>query len=132
MAGKMLPDLNAAATDRYWLKATREVHTVTASVFGMILVRDRFDMHQAIAAGRAWQRLHLAATTHGLAAQPLNQPVEMMDRHQMVARSDEFRPTLTTLARANGWEPTFVFRLGYPRREAPRSPRRPLEAVLMA
>jgi hypothetical protein len=55
----------------------------------------------------------------------------MIDRHQMVARSDEFRPVLTTLARTTGWEPTFVFRLGYPRREAPRSPRRPLEAVLM-
>jgi nitroreductase len=131
IAGKLLPDLNAAATDRYWLKATREVHTATASVFGMILVRDRLDMPQAIAAGRAWQRLHLAATAHGLAAQPLNQPIEMIDRHQMVARSDEFRPVLTTLARTTGWEPTFVFRLGYPRREAPRSPRRPLEAVLM-
>jgi nitroreductase len=119
-------------TDRYWLQATRDVHTATAPVIGMILVPDRFDMAQAIAAGRAWQQLHLAATAQGLAAQPLNQPVEMMDRHQMLARPDEFGPALVTLARATGWEPTFVFRLGYPTRHVPHSPRRPLEDVVMA
>jgi hypothetical protein len=37
-------------------------------------------MAQSIAAGRAWQRLHLAATAEGIAAQPLNQPVEMIRR----------------------------------------------------
>jgi hypothetical protein len=50
IAGKMLPDLDAATTDRLWLNATREVHTATAPVFGMILVRDRSDMAQAVAA----------------------------------------------------------------------------------
>jgi hypothetical protein len=130
IAGKILPDLGPAATDRFWLEATRDVHVATTPVFGMILVRDRLDMAQAIGAGRAWQRVHLAATAHGLAAQPLNQPVEMIDRHGMLGRSDEFRPALAAFVPANGWEPTFVFRLGYPMREAPRSPRRPLEDVL--
>jgi nitroreductase len=132
IAGKMLPDLDAATTDRYWLHATRNVHTATAPVFGMILVRDRLDMPQAIAAGRAWQRLHLAATAQGLAAQPLNQSVEMIDRNKMLGRPDEFGPALVKLAHAPGWEPTFVFRLGYARREALRSPRRPLAAVVTA
>jgi hypothetical protein len=59
IAGKMLPDLDAATTDRLWLNATREVHTATAPVFGMILVRDRSDMAQSVAAGRAWRQLHL-------------------------------------------------------------------------
>jgi nitroreductase len=130
IAGKILPDLDAARTDRFWLDATRDVHTATAPVFGLILVRDRLDMAQAIAAGRAWQHLHLAVTAHGLAAQPLNQPVEMIDRNQMLGRNDEFGPALARFAHEGGWEPTFVFRLGYAEREAPRSSRRRLEDVL--
>jgi hypothetical protein len=130
IAGKMGPDIGPATTDRIWLRMTRDVHTATAPAFGMILVRDRLDMASAIAAGRAWQRLHLALTAQGLAAQPLNQPVEMIDRHQMLGRSDEFGPGLARLARTEGWEPTFVFRLGYARRDAPRSPRRPLSDVV--
>jgi hypothetical protein len=132
IAGKMLPDLGAARTDQIWLETTRDVHTTTAPVFGLILVPDRLDMPKAIAAGRAWQRLHLAATVQGLAAQPLNQPVEMIDRNQMLGRNDEFGPSLAALARAEGWEPTFVFRLGYAKREGPRSPRRPLRDVVIS
>jgi len=128
-ASKLLPDLGAAATDQYWLSATRDVHTATAPMFGMILVRDRLDMAQAIEAGRAWQRLHLAATARGLVAQPLNQPVEMVDREQMLGRTDTFKLALAKLARMDGWEPTFVFRIGYAEQEAPRSPRRALEDV---
>jgi hypothetical protein len=43
----------------------------TGPVFGLILVPDRMNMAQAIEAGRAWQRVHLAATVQGLAAPPL-------------------------------------------------------------
>lgn len=130
VAGKMLPDPSIAAIDRYWLATTRDVHTATAAAFGAVLVRDRLEMAQAIDAGRAWQRLHLAATAHGLAAQPLNQPVEMMDRCRMLGRSEELPPALAQWFGAGAWEPTFVFRLGHPTREAPRSPRKSLEAVL--
>jgi hypothetical protein len=130
VVGKMLPDLGAATTDRFWLDATRDVHVATAPVFGMLLVRDRLDMAQAIAAGRAWQRLHLAVTAQGLAAQPLNQPVELIDRNQMLARNDEFGRALAAFAGVRGWEPTFVFRLGYANRAAAPSPRRPLEDVV--
>ena len=37
MAAKLLPDLDAMAIDRIWLNTTRDVHTQTASVLGMIL-----------------------------------------------------------------------------------------------
>jgi hypothetical protein len=131
VAAKLLPDLDAAAIDRIWLDVTRATQT-TAPVFGMILVPDRLDMVHTIAAGRAWQRLHLAATACGLAGQPLNQPVEMIDRHQMLGRPDEFGSGLAALARDKRREPTFVFRLGYAEREAPHSPRRPLEDVVTA
>jgi nitroreductase len=99
-------------------------------VLGTILVKDRLDMAGAIAAGRAWQRLHLAATTMGLAAQPLNQPVECIDRNAQLGRPDTYQNALVTLAQAPGWQPTFAFRLGAAEKPAPLSPRRPLADVM--
>ena len=61
----------------------------------------------------------------------LNQPVEMVDRNEMLGRPDEFGRALAPLAGANGWAPTFMFRLGRAKREALRSPRRPLEDVVV-
>lgn len=129
-AAKLLPDLDAKSADRYWLAATRDIEVATTPVFGMLLVRDRLDMRSAIAAGRAWQRLHLAVTVKGLAAQPLNQPVECIDRAAMLGRVDSFRSALAKLANDTEWEPTFAFRLGMAEHSAVASPRRPLEAVL--
>jgi nitroreductase len=129
-AAKLLPDQDAATADRYWLDMTRDVQT-HAPVFGMILVRDRFEMGSAIGAGRAWQRLHLAATAMGLAAQPLNQPVECADRNAQLGRGDEYAKALIRLAQAPGWDATFCFRMGYAKTPAPASPRRPLRAVLV-
>jgi nitroreductase len=128
---KLLPDLDAKSADRYWLAMTRDAQIATASVLGVILVRNRLDMRSTIDAGRAWQRLHLAATAQGVAAQPLNQPVEWIDRTAMLGRADDFKSAIAKLASAPGWEPTFVFRLGIPERVAGRSPRRPLEEVLI-
>jgi hypothetical protein len=131
VASKLLPDLDAKSADRYWLAMTRDTHVATASVLGVILVRDRLDMRGAIEAGRAWQRLHLAATTQGIAAQPLNQPVEWIDRAAMLGRAEHFKTAIASLASAPPeWEPTFVFRLGVPERRTDHSPRRPLQDVL--
>jgi nitroreductase len=131
VAAKLMPDQDAATADRYWLSMTRDVQTATAPVFGMILVRDRLDMATALEAGSTWQSLHLAATARGLAAQPMNQPVEMVDRNAMLGRKDHFGPALAKLADMPGWEATFVFRLGYAEREALPSPRRPLSDVMI-
>lgn len=129
-AAKMMPDQDAATADKYWLDMTRNVQTI-APVLGVLLVRDRLEMGSAIGAGRAWQRLHLAATKLGLAAQPLNQPVECVDRNAQLGRSDEYGAELSRLARAPGWEATFAFRLGYAQRPALPSPRRPLHQVIV-
>ena len=129
-ASKILPDLDAVSADRYWLSMTRETHVPTAPVLGMLLVRDRLDAPSALQAGRAWQRLHLAATAEGLAAQPLNQPVECIDRDAMLGRADSFGSALSKFGDAPGWEPTFVFRLGVAERAAKPSPRRPIEELL--
>jgi hypothetical protein len=127
---KLLPDPDARQEDQYWLSMTRDTHVATAPVLGVILVRDRLDMRSAIEAGRTWQRLHLAATSEGLAAQPLNQPVEWVDRMAMLGRADAFGSQIVQLVSAPGWEPTFIFRLGIAERTAGRSPRRALEEVL--
>jgi len=132
MGAKMLPDQSAKSSDQYWLGMTRDTQAATAPLFGMILVKDRLDMRNAIEAGRAWQRLHLAATMEGLAAQPMNQPVEMVDRNAMLGRADSFAASLAKFANAPGWEPTFTFRMGYAERPAMASPRRPLSEVLQA
>jgi nitroreductase len=129
---KLLPDLDAATADQYWLATTRDSQVRTAPVLGVLLVRDRLDMAGAIEAGRAWQRLHLAATLAGLAAQPLNQPVECIDRNATLGKPDIFANSLTRLAGAAPWEPTFVFRLGFAERAAGPSPRRALDQVLMS
>lgn len=131
MLGKLLPDMGPASQDQYWLDNTR-TQQVHAPVLGMILVKDRLDMAQAIEAGRAWQRLHLAATAVGLAAQPLNQPVECIDRNVQLGRTDTYQSALLKLAKQTGWQPTFVFRLGYAEKPALPSPRRPLEDVMKA
>jgi len=129
-AAKIMPDQDAATADKYWLGMTRDTQT-HAPVLGVILVRDRLEMGSAIGAGRAWQRLHLAATTMGLSAQPLNQPVECVDRNEQLGHDDEYGKALRQLARAPGWEATFTFRLGYAERPATPSPRRPLDAVMV-
>ncbi len=130
-AAKIMPDQDAPTADRYWRDMTRDVQT-KAPALGILLVRDRFEMGSAIAAGRAWQRLHLAATTMGLAAQPLNQPVECADRNAQLGQKDEFGPQLAQMAHAPDWQATFVFRLGYAERPALPSPRRPLSDVVIA
>jgi hypothetical protein len=129
---KILPDLDAKSADRYWLATTRDTEVPTAPVLGILLVRDRLDMRAAIAAGRAWQRLHLALTAAGLAAQPLNQPVECVDRSAMRGDADDMAAEINKFTAMPGWEPTFVFRLGVADGAAGPSPRRPLSAVLMA
>jgi len=131
MFGKLMPDLGASTQDSYWLDNTKSTQ-VHAPVLGMILVKERLDMAQSLAAGRAWQRLHLAATTLGVAAQPLNQPVECIDRNVQLGHPDNYQAALLKLANQTGWQPTFVFRLGYAEKPALPSPRRPLEDVMKA
>ncbi|MGH6871552.1 MAG: Acg family FMN-binding oxidoreductase [Rhizomicrobium sp.] len=128
-AAKILPDMSPETIDGYWLDATRDVQIPSAPVLGAMFVADRLDMKQAIAAGRAWQRLHLALTAAGIAAQPLNQPVERIDRDAMRGRQNDYGSALAQLCNMPG-EPTFVFRLGYAEHEAPASPRRPLAWVM--
>ncbi len=74
-----------------------------ARLFGAIVVRDRYERANSVRAGRAWQRAHLLATSHGVAARPANQAVQ----------------------------PTFMFYTGYPTRDAGPTPRRSAKEVTL-
>jgi hypothetical protein len=112
-----------------WLTSTRDTQVPTAAAFGILVVRDPLDPAQRLLTGRAWQRMHLWATTQGLAMQPLNQAEERMDRE----RTAGLTPTFTTAMAGilpTGWHPVFSFRIGYPTTTASPSPRIPADAVV--
>jgi nitroreductase len=103
----------------------------SAPLFGIIAVHDRLDRRQCLLAGRIWQRAHLLATTQGLAGRPCNEAVERVDREQALGRPALHAGQLAEILGAPGWEPTFVFYMGYPTRAARPSPRRPVEKLLL-
>ena len=85
--------------------------------------RDKHDVIQRIKAGRIWQRMHLWATTQGLAVQPLNQVVERAEREEAGGSAPEFAPALAALVPEPDREALMPFRIGYPTAEALASPR---------
>jgi nitroreductase len=128
---KLMPPASAETSHRYWRDATRDVQIPTTALFGLIAVRDLYDRPQALRAGQRWQRLHLMGTARGLAMQPINQPVEMVDRERELGKPSRAAQALAALTGAPEWKPTFAFRAGLPTRPAGPSPRRPVEAVVL-
>jgi hypothetical protein len=130
MLAQILPEPSPERSHSIWLDLTTETQLATAPLFGMIAVRDLYDQRQAVAAGLLWQRLHLQATTMGLAMQPLNQLAERVDRERQLGLPADTTKLLTGLTGDAAWLPTFLFRAGWPVREAPASPRREIAAVI--
>jgi hypothetical protein len=128
---RILPAPSPEQNNRYWLDQTKDTQLATAAAFGLIAVRDLYDRPLAIRAGRMWQRLHLQGTLLGLGMQPLNQLPEMADRERQLGRAAATAKTLAGLSGDPDWHPTFAFRLGWPVRPAPASPRRSLDSVMM-
>lgn len=127
---KLFPP-SAERADRYWLRDTKKVHVGTAPLLGMIAVRDLYDRPTALCAGRLWQRLHLLLTAHDIAAQPLNQPVERVDRERAAQDgSSETAEALAQITEDPRWHATFIFRAGYAARPAALSPRRGVREVI--
>jgi nitroreductase len=119
----LLPELSAQESDRYWLESTKR-QLNTAPSFGFILVRDLYDRKSQLLAGAVWQRLHLGLTAAGLAAQPINQIIEWVDRERELGLPPAMATTLLTITGELAWKPTFAFRTGYPTRAMPHSARR--------
>ncbi len=130
---KLLPDQSSAAADKYWLAATKDVHVSTAQIFGIYFVRNRLNVIELIDAGMHWQRQHLMTTVAGLAVQPLNQPIEMMDRDLLLGRKNDYAKALRKIAKIEDGipaDPAFIFRVGYAEHPALPSPRRKLNDVI--
>ncbi|MGD0640235.1 MAG: hypothetical protein ABSC22_05760 [Roseiarcus sp.] len=121
--------VSAATAHQAWLDQTRDVQLASAPLVGLIAVRDRYDRTSAIAAGRVWQRLHLRATALGLAMQPLNQPIEMIDREKRAGLGATWEARMARLTGPDR-QATFAFRAGFTSQTAPPSPRRRLRDVL--
>ncbi len=131
VAAKILPPLSQESADQAWLQTTRERHVATAAAFGLIAVTNARDNAMRIRGGRLWQRMHLWATTKGLAVQPLNQMSERADREQQLGIEPRFGTALKELVADANSQALMPFRIGYPTVEAKPSPRRELKAVLI-
>ncbi|HEX7775814.1 MAG TPA: hypothetical protein VF449_04735 [Parvibaculum sp.] len=130
LAAKLLPTLPAEQSHKAWLAQTRDSQLPSAPLVGFIAVKDRYDRPQSLAAGRAWQRMQLTAATLGFVMQPINQPVETVDREKQLGKEAKSETRLTDITGAPDWQPTFAFRAGFPTRDAARAPRRALKDVL--
>lgn len=128
---KLLPPLSVKQADQYWLAATRDTQVATANMFGMIAVRDPRNLHSLVEAGRLWQRMQLLATVHGVAMQPLSQPLERRDREMQLGLPPAYSKALFELQQDDSWQAVMPFRLGYPEQNALPSPRRSLSSVLL-
>jgi hypothetical protein len=127
---RVLPASGRSTLQQGWVDATRDRHVATAAAFGLIAVGDATDPGQRIAAGRLFQRVHLAATMRGLALQPLNQVFERVDRETSAGMEPTFQWALAGLTRADEQIVT-AFRIGHPTTIRHLSPRRPVEEVLI-
>lgn len=103
---------------------------LTAPLFGVIAGRDRYDQEQSLRAGRIWQRAHLLATVHGVAARPANEMVEMVDHEGSTGQAARHAAMLADLIGDSPWQPTFMFYMGYAVRPGLASPRRSVDMVV--
>ena len=126
---KMLPSASQKQQDSSFLQNTAE-QVKTAGAFGLLTVRDGRDRTQQLRAGRVWERMHLWATTEGLAMQPLNQIVERAAREVVLGTPSRFGNALQGLLGDPTWQTLLAFRLGYSTHEGLRSPRRVVNEVV--
>jgi hypothetical protein len=127
---KLLPAQSPTAMSEAWLDATRDRHTRTAAAYGIVAVRDATDTVQQLQGGRLLQRVHLWASGQGIALHHMNQLTERADRERQLGRPPTFGQALSLVV-PSGWQALCTFRIGHPTHRARRSPRRPVEDVLL-
>jgi nitroreductase len=131
--GKFMPPLWTTFAFRHKLLRAMSYRDLlhATPLFGVIAVRDRYDREQCLRAGRIWQRAHLLATARHIAGRPVNEVVELIDHQRFHNQEPQTMAEISELIGENGWQPTFMFRLGYPVRQVSPSPRRPVSDVLL-
>ena len=127
--GKMLPSVSVEQQDSSFLQNTAE-QVKTAGAFGLLAIHNRQDRTQQLRAGRVWERMHLWATTEGLAMQPLNQATERASREVVLGITPHFGDALHSLVGDAAWQTILTFRIGYSTHEGLRSPRRAVNDVV--
>jgi len=104
---------------------------LSAPLFGLIAVRDRYDIPQTIRAGQLWQRAHLLATARGVAARPANGAVEFIDYEKQLNQPPHASDLLAKITGDALWQPTFMFYMGHATQPALASARRSAQDVLV-
>jgi hypothetical protein len=127
---KILPDLPRQQNDASFLKNVREIMLPSAAAFGILAVREHSNRTQRLECGRVWERMHLWATTQGIAMQPLNQMCERVDREIQLGSKPVMGSAVRALLEDDSWQALMPFRLGYPTQVTHPSPRRGLPKVL--
>jgi hypothetical protein len=128
---KLLPEPPDSFADQVFLTNTRKVYCGPGSLFGTITVKEPRSKCVRVRVGQLWQRMHLWATTQGIAMQPLNQIHERIDREATSPTPAKFTNDLRGLIEDPGWQGIFSFRMGYPTRHAKPSPRRDVTQCLI-
>ncbi|MGW6281343.1 Acg family FMN-binding oxidoreductase [Kribbella sp. NPDC055071] len=125
---KLLPASSRTDGDEFWVTQTRTVHTATAAAYGVITSASPDDRRTQLEAGRLLQRVHLSATSRGIALQHMNQITERIDREATTGAAATFAPRFAELL-PDGERPLLTFRVGYPVRDARPTPRRSARSV---
>jgi hypothetical protein len=125
---KLLPPSSRSAGDRFWVNATRDVHTATAAAYGVITTSAPDDRLVQLDAGRLVQRIHLRATAAGIALHHMNQITERIDREAAARAPATFAPRFAALL-PDGAHPLLAFRVGHPVRDGRPTPRRSVATV---
>ena len=110
----------------------KDTYIATALAFGIIAVHDVFENSQRLQGGMFYQRMHLWATSNGLAMQPMNQMTERADREMSLGIEQTFGNALRELIANPNWQALMTFRIGYPTVEALSSPRRSIQDVMFS
>ena len=130
VAAKILPAQSREASDDFWVKNTREVHTATARTYGIIRVDDVDDPRNRVDGGRLLQHVHLAATAAGLGLHHMNQVTERIARDATQGLPDRFSQRWAAATGVPASQSLLAFRVGHPERAARPSPRRDLGDVM--
>jgi hypothetical protein len=129
-AAKLLPAQSRTDGDKFWVKATRDVHTATAAAYGIITVDDVSSRTAQVTGGRLLARMHLAATARGLGFHHMNQITERIDRDHALGHADVFSGRWAALLGRPATTGLVSFRIGHPERDARPSPRRTVSDVV--
>ena len=104
------------------------MHTATAAAYGVITTSVPDRRESQLSAGRLLQRIHLTATSEGIALHHMNQITERIDREATTGAVRRSRPGFAALLPPGG-HPLLTFRVGYPVQDGRPTPRRSLAEV---